>query len=83
MQNIIPISDLRDYNKVLKHCVNGEPVFLTKNGRGAFVLIDIQEYEFERQVTKLLTHLAESEARVAKGEPTMTVDELARKLRLV
>ena len=83
MQNIIPVSDLRDYNKVLRHCVNGEPVFLTKNGRGAFVLMDIQEYEFERQVTKLLTQLAESESRVAKGEKTMTVDELTNKLGLV
>ena len=83
MQNIMPISDLRDYNKVLRHCVNGEPVFLTKNGRGAFVLIDIKEYEFERQVTKLLARLQESEARVANGERTMTVDELGKKLGLV
>ena len=79
----MPISDLRDYNKVLRHCVNGEPVFLTKNGRGAFVLIDIKEYEFEQQVKKLLARLQESEVRVANGEPTMTVDELGKKLGIV
>ena len=83
MQNIMPISDLRDYNKVLKHCANGEPVFLTKNGRGAFVLIDIKEYEFERQATKLIMRLAKSEARVAGGERAMTIDELETKLGLV
>ena len=45
MPNIKPISDLRNYNKVLKDCENGEPVFLTKNGRGKYVLVDIEEYE--------------------------------------
>ena len=34
MANILPVSDLRNYNEVLKNCRTGEPVFLTKNGRG-------------------------------------------------
>jgi len=42
---IRPVSDLRDYNKVLKECVNGEPVLLTKNGRGAFVVMSVEEYD--------------------------------------
>lgn len=41
---IKPVSDLRDYNKVLKECMNGEPVILTKNGRSAFVVMSIDEY---------------------------------------
>ena len=45
MPNILPVSDLRNYNEVLKNCQSGEPVFLTKNGRGRFVLIDIEDYE--------------------------------------
>ena len=45
MPNIKPISDLRNYNEVLRDCQNGDPVFLTKNGRGRYVLVDIQEYE--------------------------------------
>jgi len=39
-----PVSDLRDYNKVLKECANGDPVILTKNGRSAFVVMSIEEY---------------------------------------
>ncbi|MDR2955061.1 MAG: type II toxin-antitoxin system prevent-host-death family antitoxin [Prevotella sp.] len=39
-----PVSDLRAYNKVLKECGKGEPVILTKNGRGAFVVMSIDEY---------------------------------------
>ena len=27
--NILPVSDLRNYNEVLKNCQVGEPVFLT------------------------------------------------------
>ena len=37
MANILPVSDLRNYNEVLKNCHKGEPVYLTKNGRGRFV----------------------------------------------
>ena len=29
---IKPVSDLRDYNKVLKECANGEPVSPWENG---------------------------------------------------
>ena len=45
MPNILPVSDLRNYNEVLKNCQVGEPVFLTKNGRGKFVVMDIEDYE--------------------------------------
>ena len=38
MANILPVSDLRNYNEVLKNCHKGEPVYLTKNGRGRFVV---------------------------------------------
>ena len=48
MPNILPVSDLRNYNEVLKNCQIGEPVFLTKNGRGKFVVMDIEDYEREK-----------------------------------
>ena len=48
MPNILPVSDLRNYNEVLKNCQVGEPVFLTKNGRGKFVVMDIEDYEREK-----------------------------------
>ena len=49
MPNILPVSDLRNYNEVLKNCQSGEPVFLTKNGRGRFVVLDIEDYEYESE----------------------------------
>lgn len=45
MTTILPVSDLRNYNEVLKNCRRGEPVFLTKNGRGCFVVLTIEDYE--------------------------------------
>ena len=45
MPNIKPISDLSNYNEVLRDINVGEPVFLTMNGRGRYVVVDIKDYE--------------------------------------
>ncbi|MFZ5944880.1 MAG: type II toxin-antitoxin system prevent-host-death family antitoxin [Bacillota bacterium] len=57
MPNIKPISDLRNYNEVLRDVAAGEPVFLTKNGRGRYALIDITDYEKAQATIKLLAEL--------------------------
>lgn len=76
MPNILPVSDLRNYNEVLKNCCAGEPVFLTKNGRGRYVVLDIEDYERERAEKKLLMKLQEAEEAVKDGEGWLTLDEL-------
>ena len=68
MPNILPVSDLRNYNEVLKNCQVGEPVFLTKNGRGRFVVMDIEDYERDKAEKKLLEKLQEAEAAVKRSE---------------
>ncbi len=45
MPNIKPVSDLRNYYDVLSEVREGAPVFLTKNGRGAYAIITLKEYE--------------------------------------
>ena len=40
MPNIKPISDLRNYTEVLHDVAVGAPVFLTKNGRGRYAIVD-------------------------------------------
>ncbi len=45
MPNIKPISDLRNYTEVLNDVTIGSPVFLTKNGRGRYAILDIHDYE--------------------------------------
>lgn len=76
MSHILPVSDLRNYNEVLKHCHKGEPVFLTKNGRGRFVVMDIEDYERERAEKKLLMKLQEAEEAVKNGDEWLTLEEL-------
>ncbi|MBQ3061662.1 MAG: type II toxin-antitoxin system prevent-host-death family antitoxin [Lachnospiraceae bacterium] len=76
MPNILPVSDLRNYNEVLKNCSIGEPVFLTKNGRGKYVVMDIEDYERDRMEKKLLLSLQEAENSVKDESAWMTLDEL-------
>ena len=61
MPNIKPVSDLRNYNEVLKDVAVGEPVFLTKNGRGRYALIDMEEYEKTQATLKLMGELAKGQ----------------------
>lgn len=61
MQNIKPVSDLRNYTKVLQNITFWEPVFLTKNGRGTYAIVDIDEYEKTKAVIKLMSELSKGE----------------------
>jgi len=56
--NIKPVSDLRNYNEVLRDVAEGEPVFLTKNGRGRYALVDIADYEEMQATIRLMSELA-------------------------
>jgi prevent-host-death family protein len=56
--NIKPVSDLRNYNEVLRDVAVGEPVFLTKNGRGRYAIVDIADYEKTQATIKLMGELA-------------------------
>lgn len=64
MPNIRPVSDLRNYAEVLKEISVDEPVFLTKNGRGRYAIVDMEEYEKTRAVIKLMSKLSEGEKSV-------------------
>ena len=61
MPNIKPVSDLRNYNEVLRDVDSGEPVFLTKNGRGRYVILDMEEYEKLNATMKLMSELEKGE----------------------
>ena len=61
MPNIKPVSDLRNYTEVLRDIAVGEPVFLTKNGRGRYAIVDIEEYEKYNATIKLMSELSAGE----------------------
>ena len=43
MATIAPISDLRNYGTVLEKVEQGKPVYLTRNGRGAYSIRDMED----------------------------------------
>lgn len=82
MPAIKPISDLRNYNEVLKDCVDGEPVFLTKNGHGKFVIQDIRSYEKQQAVFYILKKIAEAEDAIKTGDEWLTIEDLEKRFGL-
>ena len=58
MTNIKPISDLRNYSNVLHEVAVGVPVFLTKNGRGRYAILDMQDFEKPQATLRLMNELA-------------------------
>jgi len=66
MPAIKPISELRNYNTVLREVTADTPVFLTKNGHGRFAIVDIRAYEKLRTELELISALAEGEESARK-----------------
>lgn len=77
MPNIKPVSDLRNYNEVLRNISDGEPVFLTKNGRGKYAIVDIEEYEKLKATIKLLEELNLGKQSAESGKLT-NINEVER-----
>jgi prevent-host-death family protein len=76
MPNILPVSDLRNYSEVLGATEGGQTVFLTKNGRGKYALMDIAEYERQQATIMLLSKLAEAESAIVTGEEWKSPNEV-------
>lgn len=74
MPSIIPVSDLKNYGEVLGHCGDGAPVYLTKNGRGKYVVQSMADYEKQQATIRLLTELSRG-VESLRREGGLTVDE--------
>nr|WP_316624868.1 type II toxin-antitoxin system prevent-host-death family antitoxin [uncultured Ruminococcus sp.] len=81
MPNIKPVSDLRNYNEVLSDISVGEPVFLTKNGRGRYAIVDIKEYEKMTAELKLFGELAKGE-QSARDKGWLSLSEVEKEFGL-
>ncbi|MBQ1860819.1 MAG: type II toxin-antitoxin system Phd/YefM family antitoxin [Clostridia bacterium] len=58
MTNIVPISDLKNYTEVLSSCDDGSVVYLTRNGRGKYVVQTMLDYEKMKATVQLLADLS-------------------------
>jgi len=68
MPQIVPIRDLKNTNDIYE-LVNGlnEPVFVTKNGYGAMVMMSMKAYDESMKRLEVRRLLAEAEAEFEKG----------------
>ncbi len=80
MPNIKPISDLRNYSEVLHDVDVGAPVFLTKNGRGRYAIVDMRDYERTQALLRLMSEL-EKGRRSGETEGWLTPEELRAHFR--
>jgi prevent-host-death family protein len=75
MPNIKPVTDLRNYTDVLRDVTVGSPVFLTKNGRGRYAIVDMQDYERTAATMHLMSEL-ERGRRSGEEEGWVTADDV-------
>lgn len=81
MPIIKPVSDLRNYNEVLACVTENQPVYLTKNGRGKYVILDLEEYD--RQCAEMKRIAEEQLFRdIEKAEKSgfIPIEELEKEL---
>lgn len=76
--NIRPSAAIRqNYNEIANMCrETSEPVFLTKNGEGDLVVMDIETYNRREKMLKLREELLAVEEDRLAGRNGCSVDEL-------
>ena len=80
MPNIKPNSDLRKNSEVLHDVTVGAPVFLTKNGRGRYAIVDMQDHERMQATIRLMNQLAKGR-HSGEAEGWLTADDLRAHFR--
>jgi len=77
--NIVPVSDFRqDAAGILNRLVKSkQPFVITRRGRAAAVLLDIEEYDRSEHERQILHLLASGEAEIAAGKGYGLEDVLA------
>ena len=83
--NIRPSAAIRqNYNEIAELCrKTAEPVFLTKNGEGDLVVMDIETYNRREKMLKLREELLAVEEDRMHGSKGYSVDEVAAMMRSV
>ncbi len=74
----------QNYNEIAELCrKTEEPVFLTKNGEGDLVVMDIETYNRREKMLKLREELLAVEEERIHGSPGYSVEEVAAMMRSV
>ena len=83
MINIKPSAAIRkNYNEISKLCKQSRaPVFLTKNGEGDLVVMDLETFARRESMLKLREQLVASEEDRQAGNLGHTIEEVAEMMR--
>ena len=83
MPDIRPISDLRNSaTDISDFCrQTGEPVFITRNGKGDMAVLSLEEYERQQGLIDLYGKLAMAEQEIAAGAQGEDFLAVAKQLR--
>ena len=81
--NIRPSAAIRqNYNEIADLCrETAEPVFLTKNGEGDLVVMDIETYNRREKMLKLREELLSVEEDRMRGSEGYSIDEVTSMMR--
>jgi len=80
MIHIHPVSDLRNKYPQIEAIVHGgEPVYLTKNGRGSMVVLSLEDYG--RLTGDIESRLDEADLAASQSEVRLTHDEVFGSIR--
>ena len=81
--NIRPSAAIRqNYNEIADMCrKTAEPVFLSKNGEGDLVVMDIETYNRREKMLKLREELLAVEEDRMRGSKGYSVDEVTAMMR--
>ncbi len=85
MINIRPSAAIRkNYNEIAELCKrSGEPVYLTKNGEGDLVVMDIETFARRESMLKLRESLVAAEEGRLNGKSGHSIDEVSEMMKAV
>lgn len=84
MMNIKPSAAIRkNYNEISTLCKQtGEPVYLTKNGEGDLVVMDIEAFAKRESMLHLRENLITAEESRLNGKSGYSIDEVSSMMKV-
>ncbi|GHT85304.1 prevent-host-death protein [Spirochaetia bacterium] len=72
----------KNYNDIASICKStGEPVYLTKNGEGDLVVMDIEAFVRRESMLKLRENLLTAEEDRLHGKPGLSIEEVTARMK--
>lgn len=84
MPEIRPLSDLKNkLSEIVEVCREGEPVYITKNGRGCLVVMSQEQYDEQQALLEVYDKLLEAELEEARGGKSATLEEVSAEMQRI